>query len=80
MEDNLAVIATAPVLAQGIFLRVLDDPSNITYHVVNVSSHSGQVIQSETPSDDQDTGSFVVYLDEPGCVCRISDNLFEYWD
>ncbi|KAJ3853465.1 hypothetical protein EV368DRAFT_81557 [Lentinula lateritia] len=66
VEDNLAGIATAPVLAEGVFLRDLNDPSYITYHVVNVSSHSGQVIQSETPSDDQNTGSFAVQLDEPG--------------
>ncbi|KAJ3888499.1 hypothetical protein GG344DRAFT_67914 [Lentinula edodes] len=66
VKENLDGIAIAPVLAKGVFLLDFDDPSYITYHVVNVSSHSGQVIQSETPSDDQDTGSFVVYLDEPG--------------
>ncbi|KAJ4488912.1 hypothetical protein C8J55DRAFT_506532 [Lentinula edodes] len=66
VKENLDGIAIAPVLAKGVFLRDFDDPSYITYHVVNVSSHSGQVIQSETPSDDQDTGSFTVHLDEPG--------------
>ncbi|KAF8828523.1 hypothetical protein HHX47_DHR3000151 [Lentinula edodes] len=66
VEENSAGIATAPVLAKGVFLRDSNDPSYITYHVVNVSSHSGQVIQSETPSDDQKTGSFAVHLDEPG--------------
>ncbi|KAJ3806490.1 hypothetical protein F5876DRAFT_80638 [Lentinula aff. lateritia] len=65
VEDNLARFAIAPVLAEGVFLRALNDPSYITYRVVNVS-HSGQVIQSETPSNDQNTGSFTVQLDEPG--------------
>ncbi|KAJ3853463.1 hypothetical protein EV368DRAFT_81555 [Lentinula lateritia] len=65
VEDNLARFAIAPVLAKGVFLRALNDPSYITYRVVNVS-HSGQVIQSETPSNDQNTGSFTVQLDEPG--------------
>ncbi|KAH7872769.1 uncharacterized protein C8R40DRAFT_418020 [Lentinula edodes] len=80
VEENSAGIATAPVLAKGVFLRDSNDPSYITYHVVNVSSHSGQVIQSETPSDDQKTGSFAVHLDEPGCVYKTSGNLFESCD
>ncbi|GAW03976.1 hypothetical protein LENED_005733 [Lentinula edodes] len=38
VEENSAGIATAPVLAKGVFLRDSNDPSYITYHVVNTGS------------------------------------------
>ncbi|KAJ3910755.1 hypothetical protein F5879DRAFT_983681 [Lentinula edodes] len=67
LEGGSNGLATAPAVVTGTFLRESGDPAGITIPLVNINNPSGsQVIQTEIPPDNEDSGSFSITLTDPG--------------